>query len=128
MVPVSRREVVRVSIAATLSAILYRYWLITPVLDHLSLNQWRAVAIGVAALVGSLWALSKWNLSALVSGFMVGVLAGGTWAHWQVSHASLGDAFESNLECFGRDMIMLTVAVTLSGYCSARFAKSRQRL
>ena len=128
MVSVSKRDVALVSIAAVLSAILYRYWLITPVLDHFSINQWRAVAIGVAALGGSLRGLAKWNLSTLVSGFMVGELAGGTWVALPASHASLGDAFKSNLESLGGEMIAFIFAVTLGGYCSSRFAKSRRQL
>ena len=36
-------------IAAILSGILYHYWLITPVLEYVTFNEWRAVAI-LAAL------------------------------------------------------------------------------
>ena len=123
MVPISARGVMKLCMAATLSAILYRYWLITPVLNHLSLAQWRAVAIGVAALVGSLWGLSKWNISTLACGSMVGLLAGGTWTALPISHGSIVDAFESNLESFGRDMIILTTAVALGGHYITRFSR-----
>src|SRR5262245_37751363 len=128
MLPLSTRAVVKVSIAAALSAILYQYWLSMSVLHYLSVNQWRAVAIAMAVAVGTIWVLCRWGLSALVCGFIVGLLVGGTWAEWQFPQdvqRSLDDAFASHWESFWRDMILLTVAVTGSGFCSARLAKSR---
>src|SRR6266581_8879188 len=128
MVPIKLRDVAGVLIAATLSAILYRYWLITPVLEYVTFNEWRAVAVLVTLVVGGAWPLFKWNVSTLVVGFMAGMLVSGAWLEWRLQDVlptSVASAFQSHLESFWPDVIMLTVAVTLGGYCSARLTNSR---
>jgi len=121
MAPITAREVAKLLLSVALSAILYRYWLITPVLTHLSPNQWRAIAIVVVVFFSCLWSLAKWNASTLVCGFVVGVVAGGTWTMLPIQHGSFVGAFKSNLESFGRDMILLTVSAMVGGYCGVRF-------
>jgi len=128
MVPIKLRDAVGVLIAAMLSGILYRYWLITPVLEYVTFNEWRAVAILVTLVVGGAWPLFKWNVSTLVVGFLVGILVSGAWLAWRAQDAlpaSLGFALQSHLESFWPDVIMLTVVVMLGGYCSARLVSSR---
>src|SRR5678809_92664 len=111
MVPIRLRDVAGVLIAATLSAILYRFWLITPALEYVTFNEWRAVGVLVTLVVGGVWPLFKWNVSTLVVGFMAGILVGGTWIFWRAQDAlpaSVGSAFRSHLESFWPDIIMIT--------------------
>jgi hypothetical protein len=128
MVSVSTRDISRLCISTVLGAVLYRYWLVTPVLNYLSLDQWRLVAVGVAVLFGILSALGKWNLSTFVSGLMMGLMVGGTWAALPASHGSVGNAFISNLETFWREMIVCVCAAALGGYFCSLFPKFRRQL
>jgi hypothetical protein len=119
------RTAIRLLLCAMLSAILFRYWLTTPVLDRMSIGQWRAVGISVAALIGSLCAFSKWNVSTLACGFVVGALAGCFWAAFPMDHrGSIADAFYSSTELSGSDIAIFTATVTLSG---CWFARARRR-
>jgi hypothetical protein len=63
--PISGREVTKNLVAVGLIAILYRYWLVAPVLNNLGMNPWRGVAVAVAAAIGC--ALSLWGVGPLVS-------------------------------------------------------------
>jgi hypothetical protein len=94
--------------------------LTTPVLEHLSRNQWRGAAVGVMALLGILWTLAQWNLSTLAAGSIAGLLVGGTRVALPISHGRIGDAFKSNLELLGADIISFTLAATMSAYCVSR--------
>ncbi|HLQ77948.1 MAG TPA: hypothetical protein VK210_11370, partial [Terriglobia bacterium] len=123
MVPIKLRDGAGLLIAATLSAILYHYWLISPVLEYVSFNEWRAVAVLVTLAVGGVWPFFKWNVSTLVVGYVAGILVSGTELAWRLQDVlptSIGSAFQSHLEYFGPDVIMLTIAVMLGGYCSTR--------
>jgi len=129
MAPIKRRDVVGLLVAATLSGILYRYWLSTPVLEYLTINEWHGVAVLVTLAVSGVWPLFKWNVSTLVVGFTAGILVAGTWLEWRSQRAlpsSVGAAFQLHLESFRSDVIMLTVAVLFGGYCSARLTNSRR--
>src|SRR5262249_43955485 len=84
MTPKSRHEVFGISITAALIAILYRYWLVVPVLHHVSIRQWRCLAILVAAAYGGMAALFGLRVLALACGTLAGLLLGGTWAAWRV--------------------------------------------
>jgi hypothetical protein len=114
--------------AAAPIAILYRYWLVAPVLKYLSIGQWRFLAIVVALACGGVLALLRFPVLALACGSMVGLLLGGTWAAWQAPHdvpVSISTAFVSHLESFWRTVIMLSVTATVSGFCCSRFARRR---
>lgn len=114
--------------AAVPIAILYRYWLIAPVLQYFGIGRWRFFAIAVAAACGGVWALLRLSVLALVCGSMAGVLLGGTWAEWQAPHdspMSIGRAFMSHLESLWPTVITLTVTATVSGFCCSRFARRR---
>ena len=128
MARIKLRDVAGVLIAATLSAVLYRYWLITPVLEYVTFNEWRVVAVLVTLVIGGVWPLFKWNVSTLVVGFIAGILVSGAWLEWRLQDVlptSVGSAFQSHLESYWPDVIMLAVAVMLGGYCSARLTNSR---
>lgn len=133
MFPISTRQVVKVSVVAAVSAVLYRYWLLAPVLGVLSMIQWCAAALAVAAVFGGVLGMWRFNVLVLIFGTMVGLFLGGTWAGWHTPGndmpASIGAAFESNLESFWRVMILilLIITVTVSGVFSARFARDRSR-
>jgi len=107
----------KLCIAATVSAILYRNWLIEPALDYLTRSQWLGVATGVAIGVGLLWARLKWNTSTLVCGCLIGLLVGGTAIVLPTEHGSLENAFKTNVELFWGEMVILVGTVTLSSHC-----------
>jgi hypothetical protein len=111
-------------VAVLLTATLFGVWLTTPVPDVLSRNQWRGVAFAGATLLGILWSLARWNLSTLAIGFSTGVLVGGTQVALPISHGRMGDAFNSNLELFGAEIVSLTVAATVSAYCVSCFRRN----
>lgn len=74
--------------------------------------------------------MSLWRLPtpALVFASVAGLLFGGTWAAWQALNdvpISVIGAFESNLESFWRQILILTVTITVGGFCCARFLKGR---
>jgi hypothetical protein len=124
MAPVNTRDVIRLLAVVVLTAALYRFWLTTPVLEHLTQNQWRVVAIGAAGVLGILWSLAKCNLSTLIAGFMSGLLVGGTLAILPIAHGRVGNAFKGNLESLGFEMIAFTVAATLGWYCVSRLTNN----
>ena len=125
----SRTTVVRTSLNALLIAVLYRYWLVTPVLQYLSVGKWRLVAIVVAAAIGCVMSLLRLSTLTLVCASVAGLLLGGTWAAWQAPNdvpISVTGAFASHLESFWRQLILLTVATTVGGFCCARLVKNHR--
>jgi hypothetical protein len=123
--PIGTRQSFKLSVIAILTMVLYRYWLIAPVLRVLSKNEWQAVAFAVAAMIGAVFALWRLDVLGLACGSMAGLLLGGTWAFLQSPSdvpISLGTAFRTNLETFWQSVILLTATVTVSGFCSNRLA------
>jgi hypothetical protein len=116
-------------ITAAIIAVLYRYWLIAPMLQNVSIGQWRLFAIVFAAVCGGALSLRRFQVPALSCGAMVGLIFGGTWVEWKSPHdvtISVYAAFASRLESFGQEILVLTFAATLAGFCCACFSKRRQ--
>ena len=126
MVPFKLSSIVRLLLGMAMTTILFELWLTTPILEHLSLNQWRGLALCVAGLMGCFWSLLRWNLSTLVISFMVGLLVGGTRAALPIEHGRIGDAFQSNLALLGTDEITLALAALVGAHCVSRLMP-RQR-
>ena len=123
-----RKSTVKTSIVVLLIALLYRHWLVTPVLQYVSIGKWYLVAIVVAAASGCAMSLLRLPALAWVCASMAGLLLGGTWAAWQAPNdvpISVSGAFGSHLESFWRQIIILTVTTTVSGFCFARFVRGR---
>ena len=123
-----RREIFGTSLTALIIGILYRYWLVAPVLRYVSISQWRFIAIVVAAACGVVSALFGLRVLALTGGFIAGLLLGGTWAAWRAPSdvpVSVIAAFESHLKPFWRDVIVLTISATVVAFCCTRFAARR---
>jgi len=123
-----RKSTVKTSIVVLLIALLYRYWLVTPVLQYVSIGKWYLVAIVVAAASGCAMSLLRLPALTWVCASMAGLLLGGTWAAWQAPNdvpISVSGAFGSHLESFWRQIIILTVTITVSGFCFARFVRGR---
>ena len=120
------RSAIHISVAAALFAVLYRYWLIAPVLQYVSIRHWRLFAIAVAAACGGALRLLRFPVPALSCGAMAGLVLGGTWTMWKAPHdvaISMSYAFASHLEFFWREILIQTIAATLAGLCCAYFAK-----
>jgi hypothetical protein len=110
-----------------LSAILYDYWLTARVLDYFSLNQWRLIGVSVAVLVASIWPVLKWNVSTLLVGCIVGISLCGTWLEWRIQEvrpASVWSSFLSYLGNLGSQVVIVGIAVTMTGCCSTQIIKS----
>jgi hypothetical protein len=115
-------------VAAAVIAILYRYWLIAPVLHYLNVNQWRLIAIVVAAASGCVLSLFRLPMLPLASASLAGLLVGGTYAAWQApsdARMSVIAAVGSHLQSFWREVTLLTVIITLSALCCARVTTRR---
>jgi hypothetical protein len=126
--PSSRSTFVKTSVVALPIAVLYRYWLITPVLQYLSIGKWYLVAIVVAAATGCVMSLLRLPTPALVCASVAGLLFGGTWAAWQAPTdvpISVSGAFESHLASFWRQIIIMTLTIIVGGICGARFLRDR---
>jgi len=124
----SRNTAVKTSVIALLIAVLYRYWLVTPVLQYFSIGRWYLVALLVAAATGYVMSLLRLPTLAMVCASVAGLLLGGTWAAWQAPTdvpVSMSGAFESHLESFWRQIILLTFVTTVVGSCCARFVRGR---
>ena len=128
MSPNSRSTFVKTSAVALLIAVLYRYWLVTPVLQYLSIGKWYLVAIVVEAATGCVMSLLRLPTPALVCASVAGLLLGGTWVAWQAPSdvpISVSGAFESHLESFWRQIIIMTFTITVCGICGDRFLRDR---
>lgn len=115
-----RRGVIAAGMTAAAIAILYRYWLVAPVLQYVGIGRWRFLAIVVVAGCGGVSALLRVPIVAVACETMAGLLIGGTWAAFQGPHdvrMTVGDAFLSHLEPFWRNVILFTVVATVSGLC-----------
>jgi hypothetical protein len=115
-------------ITAVIFAVLYRYWLTTPVLHYVSIGRWRILAVVVAAACGVVLSLLRVSTPSLSCGTMAGILVGGTWAAWKAPNdvpLSVYGAFASQLESFWREVLILTFTATFIGLCCAYFTKLR---
>jgi hypothetical protein len=120
--PSSRRGGINTLITAALISILYRCWLVTPVLKYFSIGQWRLIAVVVAAASGGALSRLRFSVPALACGSMAGLLIGGTWAAWQAPNdvtIFVSAALASHLESFWREVIVLTLTVIVGGFCGA---------
>jgi hypothetical protein len=122
----SRSTFIKTSVVALLIAVLYRYWLVTPVLQYLSIGKRYLVGIAVAVATGSVMSLLRLPTPAFVYASVAGLLLGGTWAAWQAPNdvpISVSGAFESHLESFWRQIILMILTITAGGICGARFLR-----
>src|SRR5256885_7053779 len=118
-----KREIVIASIFTMAISLLYRCWLICPALRYVSIVQWRAVALVVAAAAGCGLALLRLSFPTSASVMTVALLLGGTWAAWSAPHdvpVSFNSAFFSHLESFWREVLILTGTAVVSRFCCAR--------
>lgn len=126
----SRSTVIKTAIFALLIAVLYRYWLVTPVLQYLSFRKWHLVAVVVAAAIGCVMSLLRLPTLGVVCASVAGLLLGGTWTAWHAPNdvpTSLSGALESHLVSFWRQAIIFTVTVTVAGFCCDRFVRGYRR-
>jgi hypothetical protein len=66
------KTVVKMSVFILLIAVLYRYWLVTPVLKYLSIGKWYLLAIVVAAITGFVISLLRLPTVVLVCASVAG--------------------------------------------------------
>ena len=74
------RESILTSIVLGLVAILYKYWLTLPVLNYLSVGQWRATGVAVAAILGVAFGMAKLPAYYFGPAVALGLLLGEAWA------------------------------------------------
>jgi hypothetical protein len=124
--PTKLRWALHIPITAGLFAILYKYWLTTPVLQHVSIGYWRPLAILVAAVCGAALSLLRVPAPALSFGAIAGLLIGGTLAALKVQHdvaVSIYGAFTGHLESLWREVLTLAGTATLAAVCCNYFLR-----
>lgn len=129
------KRIARASVLAitfcVLIGVLYRYWLIYPILQHLTIAQWRLLATVIVAMIGAISAVLRLGTLTFTPIVAVGLLAGGTWASMSAPHdirTTLAMDFMSHLEALWGDVLRLIVVGTLSNFCSVYlFSKSWAR-
>ena len=95
--PPSRRGVINTLIIAALISVLYRYWLVTPVLKYLSIDEWRLIAVVVAAASGCVLFRLRFSVPALACGSKIQVVALVISSRWFVRNLRRTFSEESEL-------------------------------
>ncbi len=124
----TKREVAFAIILAGLISILYRYWLVYPILHYLSLDQWRCAAILVAAVIGATCSLVRLPIRAVVAAMVAGLLSGGTCAvsfFPTDARVTVFSALTSHLESFWRKVMILTIVTTSCSFIVSQFRMVR---
>lgn len=125
------RWLVHALIATAIFAVLYKYWLTTPVLQYMSIGRWRLIAVVIAAACAGGLSLLRFSTAALSCGAMTGLLLGGTWAAWTApidAAVSISHAFASHLESMWREVLRLGFATTLTAFLFGYIEKRRVNL
>lgn len=119
MIPSRVSWTIHACVSAAMFAMLYKYWLTTPVLQYVSIDRWRLIAIVVAAACGVALSLLRVSTLALSCGAMIGLLLGGTLVAWRSTDISISvyDAFAGHLNSFSGEVLTLTLAATLPALC-----------
>jgi len=128
--PARARWAAHATVVAAIFAVVYRYWLLAPVLQRVSVSHWRLIAIVVAAMCGGGLSLLRVSMSALSCGTIAGLLFGGTWAELKAPNdirVSVYDAFATHLESFWWEILILTFAASLAAFCCAYLVHRRAR-
>ena len=127
------REFVLALLLLVATSILYRYWLVFPILQYLSLWQWRTVAIVVAVILGALSSLIGLRTQVAATAITLGLLLGGTWTAYSTQHdvrTSLPLEFMSHLRAFWREVLVLLASAVISQLCGglvlSRYARDRR--
>jgi hypothetical protein len=121
MTRIERNWAIHATITAALFAVPYKFWLTTPVLQNISIGNWRLLAISVAVGLGL--GLSRMSVATpiLSCGATLGLLVGGTIAVWTAPHdvaISVYCAFASHFKSFWREVLVLVATATLAALCS----------
>jgi hypothetical protein len=125
------RWLIHALIVTAIFAVLYKYWLTTPVLQYVSIGHWRLVAVVIAAACGGAMSLLRFSTPVLSCGAIVGLLLGGTWAEWTAPNdvtVSVSHAFASHLESLWREVLRLASATTLTAFLCGYLAKRRENV
>ena len=115
-------------IAAAIFAAMYKYWLTTPVLQHVSIARWRLLAVVIAAACGAAMSLLRFSALASSCAALTGLLLGGTWAAWTAPNdvsISFAHAFASHLESLWREVLRLSFTTTLVAFLCSYLANRR---
>lgn len=118
------QDIGRALLAATVTGVLYRYWLAAPVLHLLSVTLWHVIALGAALVIGIVLVQIGLNLATLMCSSALGLILGGACAalaandlHGDVSMSldtQLSDALSFSLALW-REVALLTLAVAIGG-------------
>ena len=122
------RWLIHALIAAAIFAVLYKYWLTTPVLQYVSIGRWRLLAVVIAAAVGGALSLLRFSPLALSCGAIVGLVLGGTWAAYAVpieGPVLFSRAFASHLESLWREVLRLAFATALTAFLFGYLARRK---
>jgi hypothetical protein len=119
----TKRQVVLALLAVSSLAVVYRYWLVVPVLHRISVVEWRFIAILVALAIGVGFSRLRLFVWTLMLASAIGLFVGGTWAAWAApndARISLLDAFASHVQTCWPDTTMWVVAIVAGGLITGR--------
>lgn len=114
-----------------LTAVLYRFWLTYPILDKLTMGQWRIAAILAAASFGVFAALLRLPTYMLTAAVAIGLWAGGARAGLGAPRDTPTTFFDesvSHLQIFWREILLLIAVSTVGKFwCDYLLNKNRER-
>jgi len=105
----------------------YRLWLTYPILQNLTVSEWRIVAILAAAIFGAAAALAKLPPYFSVPAILVGLFFGGAWAGLSAPHdvpTTFLAEFVGHLRGFWPEVVLLSEVPLI---CSLGCARLLQR-
>ena len=114
------RELFLATILAVFTAVLYRYWLIFPILQYLAITRWRLVALLVAVILGSLAALLRIRTYFCGGAVLTALLFGGalTFLFLPVHdvRTTFFEQFVSHFSSLWRDVMFITCAAVMGNF------------
>ena len=122
------RELSLELVFAIIVSVTYRFWLTYPILRNLTLGEWRAVAILVAAVFGIASALIRLPAYFGPLAMTVGLSLGGAWASLSAPHdvrTTFLAEFTGHLEIFWREVVLLTTISLICSLCCARILQKK---
>jgi hypothetical protein len=119
------RELALAFVLAILIAILYRSWLIHPILKYMTLWQARMLALFVGVILAGTSGLLRLSPRTCTLAFMVGLLAGGTWGAMfrLLGSPDLLSGFGWHLRFMWREVVVLTLGAAA---CNLGIARVRR--
>ncbi len=109
-------------ILAVLVSMFYRFWLTYPILQNLTVSEWRIVAILAAAIFGAASALAKLPTYFSVPVILAALFFGGAWAGLSAPRdvpTTFLAEFAGHLRVFWPEVVLLSAVSLICSLCCA---------